>query len=341
MTKNRKRKKHPVPKASPSKQAKNDNPLCAKLRGFLNSLSETERDGFFSNEQVKPHRRAEIWMEQADLGEELVNRYSWATPDERAMQILKHFSPIIEIGCGANAYWCRQMISAGIDVVGYDQDPNKGGSIDRSFKEQQTEFHVRKGGPEVLAYCDVKERTLFLCYPDENVDKCESLGSACLSKYQGDWIIHVGELYSDATLSMDQAPWGRSSSPEFQQQLSAQYHCVLHASLPNWLHARDSISVWKRSQTCTMVFAADDEEESGDDEAEEVEYRHVPQEERLPFDIAAPCLQHLLNYPVTQNRSSSETKQLVADPKKIRSSSDMQTKAARNTDDAWKYACPW
>mmetsp|Transcript_25699 Transcript_25699/g.60065 ORF Transcript_25699/g.60065 Transcript_25699/m.60065 type:complete len:121 (+) Transcript_25699:633-995(+) len=109
-------------------------------------------------------------------------------------------------------------------------------------------------------------------------------------QFQGDIVIHVGELLSD-TLSMDQAPWGRSSAPEFQQRLAAEYHCLLKAALPNWLHVRDTISVWKRSQTCTMIFEGDEEDEESD---EEIEYKYIPPSEQLPQDVAAPCLSHLL-----------------------------------------------
>jgi hypothetical protein len=54
--------------------------------------------------------------------------------------------------------------------------------------------------------------------------------------------------------------------------LAAEFHCLLKVSLSNWLHVRDSISVWKRSETCTIVFAADDDDdEDGDGEDQEDE----------------------------------------------------------------------
>jgi hypothetical protein len=286
------------------------NPLWAEQRTFLQSISMAERDNFFSEEHVSPTRRAEIWMQQADLGERMVNDYAWATPDDRAIAILRHFSPIVEIGCGANAYWCRQMKAAGITVVGYDVAPDKGGTIcataatatDKKNKTPvaQTEFRVKRGGPEVLAEIN-PDRTLFLCYPDENdaIDEDTgeplSMAAACLEHYQGNYIIHVGELVSTragSNLSLDQAPWGRSSSPDFQERLLSEYHCLLQVSLQNWLHTTDSLTVWKRSATTTIVFA--EEGEDDDESDEEVEYRHIPVDERLPVDIAAPCLQHLL-----------------------------------------------
>ena len=291
------------------KSKKSANPLLEQQQGYLQSLKDNDHDNFFSNTLLEPERRAEIWMAQADLGSDLVDQYSWATPDERALRILKKFSPVVEVGCGANAYWCRAMKAAGIDVLGYDIKPTEGGKIDNK-NQQPHAFPVRAGGPEVLSKEHLKNRTLFLCYPDEETlqteaedeeepdeddeeeeepEEPQSLGSACLEHFQGKYVVHVGELYGE-TLSMDQAPWGRSSGPEFQTRLASEYHCLLKAKLTNWLHVRDTISVWKRSETCAIVFDAEDE----DDEEEEVEYRHVPKDERLPVDVAAPCLAHLL-----------------------------------------------
>ena len=160
-------------------------------------------------------------------------------------------------------------------------------------------FGIHQGGPNILANTEkIGKRSLFLCYPDEDVmedsegaEAAESMGSSCLEYFTGDTVIHVGELYGD-TPSMDQAPWGRSSGPQFQQRLAAEYHCILKAKLTNWLHVMDTISVWKRSELCSIVFAGDDEDDNDSDE--EVEYRHIPKDEMLPTDVAAPCAKHLL-----------------------------------------------
>lgn len=285
------------------------NPFKEKLAFFLSGLDTAERECFFSDLHVSPERRAEIWMQQTDFGEPLIDNYAWAVPNTSCMRILEHFAPIVEVGCGANAYWCRQMKEHGIDVVGYDISPNEkgGGRINNSSKKKgeetnETKFTVLRGGPKELS--KHKDRTLFLCYPDENntdeIDRPEdssveepvSLGQACLEFYTGKYIVHVGEVYGD-TLSMSQGPWGRSSSPQFQQQLATEFHCVLKLRLPGWVHVRDSLTVWKRSEICTIVFAA----EEGDDEDDEVQYRHVPPEEQLPKGFVAPYLAHLLSDP--------------------------------------------
>jgi hypothetical protein len=155
-------------------------------------------------------------------------------------------------------------------VIAYDMHVETGGKIKHkdaaSTKHQQTSSIIRKGGPSISKQHG--DRTLFLCYPDE---KGEGMGAECLENFLGTHVIHVGEKFLDSNFASDQAPYGRSSSSEFQQRLASEFHCLLKVELPNWLHARDSISVWKRSQTSTIVFAAD-----SDDDEEKVKRRYPP-----------------------------------------------------------------
>ena len=290
------------------------NPLLAAHLEFLSSLPPNVRRRFFSNRHIDGPTRAEVWSRQADLGEDLVNRYAWAIPNGRALSILKNFAPLVEVGSGANGYWSRMMDDAGIDIVAYDAAVEEGGQILRNEgtknekkknSKAKDQTGVRKGGPEILSTREIRAsgRNLLLCYPDEDDGLLTpqesddehgrdrpalSMGASCLEHFHGDIIIHVGELYGD-TVASDQAPWGRTSSPEFQERLATEYHCLLKASIPSWLHSRDTISVWKRTETCEITFQGD-----GDDVDEMVEYKYIPPEEALPQDIAAPLLQRLL-----------------------------------------------
>ena len=300
----------------------NSNPLWQKQNEFLNSLPLKARENLFSSE-ITPEERAEIWSNQSLIGEELVNQYAWATPDDRAIRIIRHFSPIVEIGCGRNGYWSKLLSEAGVDVVAFDTDVIGGGRIyndssskngngeNKSLNDEIQQIHVQKGGPEVLLLVKIRtsKRNLLLCYPDESYLESEgdednstsnanhdlhaelSLGSACLEYFTGDYVIHVGELFGDS-ISLLNAPYGRSSSQSFQERLAGEYHCVLKASLQNYLHSRDTISVWKRSSRCTIVFEAESDGESDD---EEVDYKDIPVEERLPTDLAAPLFSFLLD----------------------------------------------
>ena len=49
------------------------------------------------------------------------------------------------------------------------------------------------------------------------------------------------------TLSLAQAPWGRTTGGEFHARLAAGWHCVLRLELPRWPLHRDTLSVWRRT----------------------------------------------------------------------------------------------
>jgi hypothetical protein len=140
----------------------------------------------------------------------------------------------------------------------------------------------------------------------------------CIDAYDGDFIIHVGELITTGTLSGgSQAPFGRTTGSDFSVLLAESFHCLLTASLPNFPFGKDCITVWKRTQFLAgkSQLLGDGEEDGGDtkkrtqrgkggdnggeqgseDEgAEEDTWAAIPPEERLPTDRAAPCLAHLL-----------------------------------------------
>ena len=95
-----------------SSNSTDNNPLLTSQQNYLKSLPSTIKADFFSS-KLTPEERAKVWEEQADLGESLVNSYSWATPDDRLLKVFQHFAPIVEVGCGANAYWARWMHDVG------------------------------------------------------------------------------------------------------------------------------------------------------------------------------------------------------------------------------------
>lgn len=135
-------------------------------------------------------------------------------------------------------------------------------------------------------------RALFLCYPDEQ----EALAIECLERFTGEIIIHVGELMLTGTYSRPQSPWGRTTSADFQVALNEDFHCLLVSKLPRFPFSRDCISVWKKT---TWVRGKEAVEGNLIDEqdVEATMWSSIPPDERLPCDVAAPCLQHLLSGP--------------------------------------------
>lgn len=133
----------------------------------------------------------------------------------------------------------------------------------------------------MLAQQHLSDRNLFLCYPDED----RELAWQCLKYFTGEYIIHVGELISTATLSGgEQAPFGRTTTSSFQVELMASFHCLLTLSLPGFPFSRDCLTVWKRTKWVTGRSGEDDDC-----------WADIPPDEILPHTRACPQLQFLLS----------------------------------------------
>ena len=213
-------------------------PLIEYQVALRHTLQQFQCQSFFSSSVAE---RTKEWNKLDKLWDPLCAKFAWACPDERALKVLCHFSPLVEIGAG-KGYWALLLQQRGADIVCYDK---YGGDVKGSSVTCWTK--VRKGGPEKLTDASAAGRNLFLCFPDEE----ESIAIVCLESFSGEFVIHVGELLAgDGTCgSSPQAPWGRTTSAEFQIALAATFHCVYVAKLETRLpFARDCISVWKRTK---------------------------------------------------------------------------------------------
>jgi hypothetical protein len=161
---------------------------------------------FFEDDPTVEAERDDVWDTLDALQSELCHKYAWAVHDDRALNIVSHFSPLIEIGCG-RGLWAKLLAEEKkADIVAFD----KFVELDDCWTDI-----VARGGPEQLSENSVaRGRALFLCYPDE----MESMATECLDQFTGDYIIHIGELMvTGGTLcGAPTSPWGRTSSAEFQ-----------------------------------------------------------------------------------------------------------------------------
>jgi len=149
--------------------------------------------GNFFSSNVNHDDRMTEWLRIRILGKVLSDKYSWAIPDTRCLNILSTYSPLIEIGAG-KGYWCSLLRSMNVDIVAYDNDKDN----------TDTFTTVLLGDEKVLKQKSNKQRNLFLCYPDENYE----LALKCMQYYDGEYIIHVGELFfGNKATSSAQSPW--------------------------------------------------------------------------------------------------------------------------------------
>ncbi|KAF4318472.1 hypothetical protein BBO99_00006974 [Phytophthora kernoviae] len=107
--------------------------FCREHPGELTAVFDPE---------LSDERRSEMY---AALDVSVAMKYSWAIPDERALQIIKHYGPIVEMGAGSG-YWARLLQLRGVDIVAYDL--HVAGDDDEEQKEEN-EHDDQEGGKTV------------------------------------------------------------------------------------------------------------------------------------------------------------------------------------------------
>ena len=121
-----------------AKKARRDpNPMLTEFRALKAGWPADMRRVLSAS--LDDARRAHLWEVMVDAGDALRRRYAWAVPDERALRILEHFGPIVEVGAG-KGYWASLLAARGVDVVAYDAMP-----------PPDAFARVAVGGPDVLA----------------------------------------------------------------------------------------------------------------------------------------------------------------------------------------------
>lgn len=108
---------------------------------------------------------------------EFTQKYSWAIPNDEAIQKLVKHDPIIEIGAG-NGYWAHLVDERGGEITAIDKDPPNGEDLWYNVHEADHRFVKPKHG-----------WTLFMCWPSYSMDWT----AETLEYYDGDTFIYVGE----------------------------------------------------------------------------------------------------------------------------------------------------
>ena len=207
--------------------------------------SSSDYWGNFFSDDAEEYRRKE-WNNLDAKINLLCNKYSWAVPDDRALKIIGTFSPLVEIGAG-KGYWAKLLRQQGVDILAYDKYIFNVAASKLSPKDGESCYtEVLEGGPEVLLQPTVKNRSLFLCYPDDR----ESMAIVALENFANDYVIYVGEsIHTGTLMGSPVAPFGRTSSAEFQVALTESFHCLLVCRLQTtYPNSKDCISVWKRTK---------------------------------------------------------------------------------------------
>ncbi|KAJ0389913.1 hypothetical protein ATCC90586_010335 [Pythium insidiosum] len=116
---------------------------------FYNEYCKTSRKDLYAvfDPAISEKKRTKMYKA---LDVSVAMKYAWAIPDERALRIIKHFGPIVEMGAGTG-YWGRLLELRGVDIVCYDLHVADDDEVERSEggdDDEEEEEHEDDDGDE-------------------------------------------------------------------------------------------------------------------------------------------------------------------------------------------------
>ena len=144
------------------------------------------------------------------------SKYSWAIPNQAAIETLVSLGSIIEIGAG-NGYWASLIKSQGGEIEAFDSHPWLYPYIE-----------VKEGSVEVLK--TTKANTLFLCWPPYD----EPLAYDALKAFKGEFLVYVGE-----------GDGGCTGDDNFHKELK-NWQKIKEVKIPSYPGIRDRLFVYQR-----------------------------------------------------------------------------------------------
>jgi len=157
----------------------------------------------------------------------LVRKYSWAIPNEKALETIISYGPLMEIGAGTG-YWAALLRQRGADVICYESQLTETGRNSYVFKGHSW-TEVLPGTESAAAYHP--DRSLMLCWPPEK----DEMAYQALKSYRGQTLIYVGE-----------EPPGCTADEKFHDLVRSEWHLQKRIDLPRWHLLQDSLYVYSR-----------------------------------------------------------------------------------------------
>ena len=185
----------------------------------------------------------------------------FAVPNDAALGILAAHAPLVEVGAGTG-YWSAVLRQRGVDIVAYDSDPPSQ-DLTNHFFYNFSFCEVLKGDGAKLftEHPGLAVRTLVLIWPN-NADAVDNPKHAigpeaqghriwdadCLQSYLdagGGKVVFIGERESQiAVVDAAAKDSGLNASRRFQAMLTKYFRLEKQVPIPQWLHAKDDLTVW-------------------------------------------------------------------------------------------------
>lgn len=200
--------------------------------------SEQRKDSFPENPYYREHQafvdaNAGSLSGLDQLRSELVKKYSWAIPNEEALDAIKASAGpkgVVEIGAG-NGYWADLLRQRGVNVLAFDQAPVETDENHYWVGGNHESWTEVLPGNEFMASAE-PERALLLVWPPME----SPFAARALLNYTGDTVIYVGEDSLGCTADKD-----------FFGLLRRDWEHVGGVNIPVWSSRADGLDVYVRS----------------------------------------------------------------------------------------------
>lgn len=150
----------------------------------------------------------------------LVWFFSWAIPNQEAIETCAKYGPLIEIGAG-RGYWARSITKLDTYVLPFD-------NMADNWDKETHWIDILDGTWE---RAKILNHTLFMCWPPYD----NQLAHMALRAYRGDIFIYVGERRG-----------GCNGDDKFFDLLETKWKIKEHIKIPQWRNIHDALEVYER-----------------------------------------------------------------------------------------------
>lgn len=244
--------------------------LAATANPYLDAYREAldhqrQHDGTFGlltwDGKAQPSRSCSGCLRERRPGagrRDLARTYSWAVPDDAALDAIAEHSPagVVEIGAGGG-YWAGLLRARGVDVIAYDPDPvagypHQGGA--RPGQNAETRWSNVSWSDVLLAdhhaAAHHPDRALLLVWPSYD----EPWTDQVLDLYEGGTVIYVGEAGGctgtgrmHTLLGEEPYCWHGDVGEECNCGTdAARFEQVADVEIPQWAGLHDRLRVYRR-----------------------------------------------------------------------------------------------
>ena len=178
-----------------------------------------------------PPTTAETWLsntcqhhphDDSKQRDYFIDQYGYAILNRPTIELLRDYSPILEIGAGTG-YWAYELQKHGVRTVPTDPHPEQLWPT----CEPWTHIYRLNGTAAITRFPTCN---LLLSWPET-----EPWAAKVVKRFKGNFLIYIGEPKA-----------GSTGADEMFEAIQADYSVHLHHTIPTFSESQDSLTIYRR-----------------------------------------------------------------------------------------------